>query len=172
MKIFSINNIDYKKVYWFVLCLIGLSALFSFRGIVKYILLWFIQLGYSPITIPILIGDPLNIPYFIEPIFSFGLFIITWLMSTKIKQLQEIKYRYAVLLICFSGITFQYLWSCSASVVRTLLPYFYLKKEMLFVPSLEMQSAFVQTFDNLMLFILAFPLIFLLLTLLLALLID
>ncbi|HDR4587710.1 TPA: TraM recognition domain-containing protein [Bacillus paranthracis] len=164
MKIFSIDKIDYQKVYWFVLGLIGLSILFSFRGILKYILLWFIQLGYSPINIPILIGDPLSIPYFIEPIFSFCLFIFTWLISTKIKKLQELKYRYAILGICFFGITFQYLWSCSASVVRTLIPYFYLKKELLFVPSLEMQSAFLQNFDNLMLFILSFPLIFLLLT--------
>ncbi|KAA6449247.1 conjugal transfer protein TraG [Bacillus cereus] len=164
MKNFSKFKIDYQKIYWAVMVLVSLSALFSFRGFVKYILLWCIQLGLPNFSIPLLIGDPLSIPYFIEPIFAFSLFIVTWILSTKIKKLQEIKYRYIVFGITFLGMTFQYLWTCSTPVVRTLIPYLYFKKEMLFVPNYEVQAAVVHNFDNLMLFILSFPLIFLLLT--------
>ncbi len=166
MKIFSKPKTDYQKIQLAITLMIFLSLLFFIRGFGKYISLWFIQVGIikENFAIPFILGSPLGIPYYIEPIFSFVLFITTWALATKIKKYQVLKYRYLIFIICFFGITFQYLWTITTPIVRTLIPYLHFKKEILFIADLELQNAFVQNFDNLMLFIMSFPLIILCLT--------
>lgn len=163
MKIFSKLESDYQKISWAITVMILISLLFAVRGLGKYLMLWFVQVGYTGVVIPILLGDPLSIPYFIEPFISFLVFITTWALATKIKKYQELKYRYLVFSISFVGITFQYLWLVSTPIVRTLTPYLYMKKEMFFIANIDMQDALLQNFENFMLFILSFPLIILIL---------
>ncbi len=131
------------------------------RGITKYVSIWLLQLGYSPFTIPFIIGDTLNNPFLIELFLSFIIMINMWLFSTKVKFYQEIKMRYLTFFVMIIGIIIQYLWNVSIPVYRTLIPYIVEHQEMIFVTDYALYQALFNNTDNLMLFILALPSIFL-----------
>jgi TraM recognition site of TraD and TraG len=134
------------------------------RGLVKYISLWLLQLGYSPITIPFIIGDPLNNPFLIELFFSFFILINMWLLSTKVKFYQEIKMRYVTFFTMIFGIVIQYLWNATIPIFRTLIPYIVNHQEMIYIEDYALYQALFENTDNLMLFILSLPAIFIFIT--------
>lgn len=158
--------IKYKFPFILVTTLFVISIWLLIRGILKYVSLWLLQLGYSPITIPIIIGNPANNYFLIELFLSFIIFINMWLFSTKVKFYQEIKMRYLTFFVMIMGIGFQYLWNVSIPVFRTLIPYIVVHQEMIYVQDYSLYLALFNNTDNLMLFIFSLPAIFLFMTLL------
>lgn len=148
-----------------VTTLLVLSIFLLVRAVVKYVSLWLLQLGYSPITIPIIIGDPVNNPFLIELFLSFLIMINMWLFSTKVKFYQEIKMRYLTFLVMLFGIIFQYLWNTTIPVYRSLIPYIVEHQEMIYINDHSLYLALFDNTDNLMLFLLSLPALFLFVTL-------
>lgn len=149
-----------KFPFILVTTLFVISIWLLIRGLFKYISLWLLQLGYSPFTIPIIIGNPENNPFLIELLLSLLIFINMWLFSTKVKFYQEIKMRYLTFFVMIMGIVFQYLWNASIPVYRSLIPYIVNYQEMIFVEDYTLYMALFDNTDNLMLFILSLPAIF------------
>lgn len=138
-----------------------MSVFFLLRAIIKYFSLWLIQLGYSPIVIPVLIGDPLSSPLHIELFLSTFIFIWTWLLSTKVKVYQKLNMRILVLFVMIAGIMSQLLWHSSMPIVRSLIPFLYMKKETIYIENYSLEEALLGNTDNIMLLLLALPFVFL-----------
>jgi hypothetical protein len=160
------NLLKNRAAHVLVTTMFVISVWILLRGFFKYVSLWLIQLGYKPVVIPILIGDPLNHPFAIEMILSFLILIPTWLISTKVKFYQGIKMRFVTFIVIISGILFQYLWAVSIPIVKALIPYLMMKKELIYIENYALEQALFGNMPNLMLLILALPLIFVILMLL------
>ncbi|MEX3623639.1 TraM recognition domain-containing protein [Viridibacillus arvi] len=141
--------------------LFSLSIWLLLRAFVKYITLWLLQLGFSPFTIPIIIGGPLNNPLLIEMFLSFIIFISMWLLSTRVKFYQEIKMRIITFTVMLLGIIFQFLWNVSISVYQGLIPFIVNHQNMIFFDNNALEQALFSNTPNLMLFLLALPTLFL-----------
>lgn len=153
-------NDAYKKKLPFVVVtsLFSLSVFLSLRGFLKYLSLWLIQLGYSPWTIPLVIGNPLHSPLHIEMFFSFATLILTWLLSTRVSFYKSLKMRITVLFVMIFGVFSQLLWHSAIPIVQRFIPFLVEKKNMLFIENLSLETVLLANIDNVMLFVLAIPL--------------
>lgn len=155
------ENTKSKLPHFIVTILFALSIWLLLRATIKYFSLWFIQLGFKPITIPILIGNPLNNPLLIEMYFSFIIFITMWLLSTRVNFYQEIKMRIITFTIMLSGVSMQFLWNSSVPVFEDLIPYIINHQNMIFIGNTALEHSLFSNTPNLMLFLLSLPTIFL-----------
>ncbi|MGG6447776.1 TraM recognition domain-containing protein [Pseudobacillus badius] len=142
-----------------VTTLLSLSIWFFLRGFYKYISLWLIQWGKEPMVIPLIIGQPLKTPFHLELLISAPIFIIMWILSTKVQLYQKMIWRIFTVSVMYFGIVFQLLWNGSAPIVRSLIPFLYDKKEMIYMENMALEQALLANTDNLMLFLLSIPLI-------------
>lgn len=144
--------------------LVSVMFLFSvwlfLRGLLKFIYLWLLQIGYSPITIPFIIGDPLKNTFLIETFLSFILLINMWLLSTRVNFYQGIKMRIVTFLVMILGIVFQFLWSATRTVYVGLIPYIVNHQNMIYVDDYALEQALFSNTPNLMLFLLSLPTVF------------
>ena len=150
-----------KLPHIIVTTLFGLSIWLVIRGLIKYLCLWFLQLGYSPFSIPIIIGKPLNNPLYLEMFFSIIIFICMWLLSTRVKFYQEIKMRFVTFGIMIFGIFIQFVWNASVPIYETLIPYIVNHQDMVYIGNTQLEQSLFSNTPNLMLFLLSLPALFL-----------
>lgn len=62
-------------------------------------------------------------------------------------------------LVMVGGILFQILWDSSASIVRSVIPFFYEKKRMIYIDNYSLEQALIGNTDNLMLLFMSIPLV-------------
>lgn len=150
-----------KLPHLIVTILFGLSIWLLLRAIIKFFALWLMQLGFNPFHIPLLIGKPLNNPLLLEMYASFVIFIVMWLLSTRVSFYQEIKMRILTFAVMITGITMQFLWNASVPVFEDLIPYIIKYQDMIYVGNVSLEASLFSNTPNLMLFILSLPTVFL-----------
>lgn len=151
------DNIKSKLPHWIVTLLFGLSIWLLIRAVIKYFSLWIMQIGFSTVSIPLIIGKPLNNPYLIEMFLSFIILIVMWLLSTRVSFYQEIKMRLITFGVMISGIVMQFLWNASVPVFEDLIPYIIKYQNMVYIGNAALEGALFNNTPNLMLFLLSLP---------------
>ncbi|WP_078557281.1 type IV secretory system conjugative DNA transfer family protein [Bacillus alkalicellulosilyticus] len=101
--------------------LLILSLWLSMRAVTNYILLMVGQfLEYIPVFV--LFGSSIA-PSILGLIATSTISIVTWLMSTKIKEFQGLKWRIFIFSQMIVGIVFYYTWFITAPVYNVIVPY-------------------------------------------------